>query len=714
MDLKNISSFDNFKKVFEQSIPTEFSNSTRFSQSLVGRGLFSIFRYFKQSIDIGRLEYLKRKLENEYFAGWLRFCAERQINIKDGTMLETASKVSSDISGGGGGEETEISAAEAFICEILNLDYTDKNQIATTKVRFEESVASLNQLKTEGGIDEEDLAELEEALREATTALEYLKLKEDINNNVFEKLLAEPSGTTFDAEKEKTILELLEKLKGFLSDKAKACSTYHLTDNEKKIIDVIASCTNENVKNKCNEIKSLLTPAPQAQPQAAQPQPQTESLLLEEVVSGNMPIMLVLGDQLNTTATSTSGTTLKKIKPSDYLKSIGINNVSEINWVECAKLFSKNPEFKKIASNRVTLEAVRNIQYAASRIIFRVKKTPTYTGITPEKGGGVDYKEDSALRTTWEKKVDVVKGEWTMFLDFTSYKIDPFRALNLQDAIRSRDANFNNFKEDFDAQTAGIMIEEETTKMGLKLVKAHFKDEGSLIVIDYLLRNKHLWLVFFVESDRLNKERSVYRYVGNIDIDKIRNEKLHEKVDFKKNAKNYAACILDPDYNNKGNKEVNSLLKISRVDLVKDATKYLTGIFLSTADFKRIGINDEGTPRSRRTRIFFLYLDKSVIDREAFSAIKYSTPIDKARVGLETIDLNGNKINVPLPADLKDVNIKNLLDSSVGCMYTFLPTWDEIYFGNLITNINSMKKISHPSILKINDGESFNNVFTLK
>jgi len=712
MDLKNINSFDNFKKILEQSIPTEFQNATRFSQCLVGRGLFSILRYFKQGIDMGRLEYLRRKLENEYFAGWLRFCAARQINIKDGTMIEKSVQTPGEEYGGGEDVGQGEQPNNEFICEILNLDYTDKNQLATTKKNFEDHISSLEQLKTEGGIEEEDLKELEDALNEAKSALEYLKLKEDMNNNVFEVLLAEPSGATFDAEKENKILELLEKIKTFLSDKAKACTTYHLTENEKAIIDKIASCTNENIKAKCNEIKSLIeTTEPQPQPQPTQ-----ESLLLEEVVSGNMPIMLVLGDQLNTSYTPASGTTLKKIKPSDYLKSIGINNVSEINWTECARLFSKNPEFKKMAANMVTLEAVRKIQYAASRIIFRVKKTPTYTGMTPEKGGGVDYKEDSALRTVWERKVEVVKGEWTMFLDFSSYKIDPFRALNLQDAIRSRDANFNSFKEEFDAQTGGIMSEDEMSKMGLKLIKDRmFKKEGTPIVVNYILNNKNMWLVFFIETDKLNAERTVYRYIGNIDINKIRNDKVYQRSDFKDKAKDYAACVLDNNYNNIGDKEVRNVLKIDRNAVSKGTSKYLNGIFLSSPDFKRIGINDEGVPKLRRSRLFFLYLDGNVLNKNsAFSSINTHTTIDKARVGLDTIETGGNKIDIPTTTavDLKDPNVKNLLNSYVGNMYIFLPTWEENYFGTLTTNIHNMTK--NPSLLKINRGESFDGVFTLK
>jgi len=711
MDLNNINSFDNFKKILEQSIPSEFQNATRFSQCLVGRGLFSILRYFKQGIDMGRLEYLRRKLENEYFAGWLRFCAARQINIKDGTMIEKSVQTSGEEYGGGEDTDQGEQPNNEFVCEILNLDYTDKNQLATTKKNFEDHISSLEQLKTEGGIEEEDLKELEDALNEAESALEYLKLKEDMNNNVFEVLLAEPSGVTFDAEKENKILELLERVKTFLSDKAKTCTTYHLTENEKAIINKIESCTNENIKTKCNEIKSLIetTTEPQSQPTQ-------ESLLLEEVVSGNMPIMLVLGDQLNTSYTSGSGTTLKKIKPSDYLKSIGINNVSEINWTECARLFSKNPEFKKMAANMVTIEAVRKIQYAASRIIFRVKKTPTYTGMTPEKGGGVDYKEDSALRTVWERKVEVVKGEWTMFLDFSSYKIDPFRALNLQDAIRSRDANFNSFKEEFDAQTGGIISEDEMSKIGLKLIKDRmFKKEGTPIVINYILNNKNMWLVFFIETDKLNAERTVYRYIGNIDINKIRNDKVYQRSDFKDKAKDYAACILDNNYNNIGDKEVKNILKIDRNAVSKGTSKYLNGIFLASPDFKRIGINEEGVPKLRRSRLFFLYLDGSVLNKNnAFSSINTHSPIDKARVGLDTIEKGGNKIDIPTTTvvDLKDPNIKNLLNSYVGNMYIFLPTWEENYFGTLTTNIHNMTK--NPSPLKINSGESFNGVFTLK
>ncbi len=74
MEFKNITSFDEFKKLNEEL--GDIENTTSFSQSLLGRGLISLFKLFKKGVDYVRLEYFKRKLENELAAGVLRYYNE--------------------------------------------------------------------------------------------------------------------------------------------------------------------------------------------------------------------------------------------------------------------------------------------------------------------------------------------------------------------------------------------------------------------------------------------------------------------------------------------------------------------------------------------------------------------------------------------------------------------------------------------------------------
>ena len=83
--LKNITSFSEFKKMYEAAgeTGTEYSNNTGFSQSLVGRATIGLFKLIKRGIDEVQLEYFKRKLENEYFAGVLRYCKSSSIDLKN-------------------------------------------------------------------------------------------------------------------------------------------------------------------------------------------------------------------------------------------------------------------------------------------------------------------------------------------------------------------------------------------------------------------------------------------------------------------------------------------------------------------------------------------------------------------------------------------------------------------------------------------------------
>ena len=81
MLLNNVSSFNDFKKINELDSYDQYANPIGFSQSLLGRATIGLFKLFKKGVDIFRLEYFKRRLENELSAGVLRYFSE---HLKEG------------------------------------------------------------------------------------------------------------------------------------------------------------------------------------------------------------------------------------------------------------------------------------------------------------------------------------------------------------------------------------------------------------------------------------------------------------------------------------------------------------------------------------------------------------------------------------------------------------------------------------------------------
>lgn len=730
MELNNIVPFENFRKLLEEaSIPDEFSNATKFSQCLVGRGLFSILRYFKQGIDIGRLEYLKRKLENEYFAGWLRYCAIKKINIKDGSWSGEQPSVPSEEEGGGGQPVPPTEEVEyPFICEVLNMDYAEDNMnvLAQTINKFREFVKTIEEQLNEGGIEEEDLKELKEMLEQAKLAVKYGDLKLKINKDVFSVLVqhAQITGVTFDQEKEKLIVDKLEEVKAFLNGGAKACKDYHLTENEKKVIDVLNTSTNEPIKIKCKEINTLISGEPIiAQPQPEQQEPEVENviyhfedLLLEEITSKlnpKVPIMQVLGDTLNTVPGGTSGSTTGKVKPYEYLKSIGINSVDEIDFVKCAQLFSQHPEFKEGATKLITTEGVKKIQYAAARMIFRAKKTPTYQGITPATGGGLSYEEDTNLRTVWERKVEAVKGEWTYFINVEV--VDPFRLMNLQDAYRRRNPELDEYYKRMNNTTVAInatnVIDEGG--MGLRLFKGtEWSTENLLFVMQYMIGTDKYYPVFQLYGGGRNRPNAIYRYIGNIDIDRIIKENKNKDPNFSREAKDYASCILDiNNYKQKGDKKFNDRFFRGDIRYMPGKQNYLLdGVYLASRHFDRINPSQTGTPRTRNTRFLYFYVESN--------KLRNGHVFDELKGGQQFTDKDF-KLMTFYQDNIKEIGLTQLMlkpeiiVSSVGSFFQFeSKSWEDAYFPGMSSKFYQAQKLTTP--VDCNTGDRLNGIISLK
>jgi len=709
MDFKNIIPFNTFKKTFEASIPDEFSNKTGFSQSLVGRGLFSLIRYFKQGINLGRLEYLKRKLENEYFAGWLRFCAINKIDIKSGTMEKEAelNNLADD--------NREVENTQDVICEILNLDYTQMNLLTRTKKEADSYVSELEQLKN-SGVDEDLLSEIDDLINKSEQVKSICDAKMPVNHS-FRSILNYATSTEMRIQEDRipTITNALDLIKEFINGKAKECPTYKLTDNEQKIINNLSTCLNEIIKNKAIEIKSLVS----TNEQPAQGESEEDSevrtenagsgeplwrvanrsesniydTVNEEFVSSKanpkVPIMQILGDSLNILPSEVSGSTSNKVNPYDYLKGIGVNNVDEIDFKACANLWANNsPTFAEKTTKFVSVDGVKKIQYAASRIIYKNRPSPSGYG---EKGGGLNYDEDSTLRTAWERRVEKCKGEWRYFMNVN--ELDPFKLMSLQEAIRRKDANYDKFNYSMTYTTRSISDASQISEgLGLKMIKTPI-NENEIYVIQYLVGGKTFYIVCRMMSPRREGTNTFYLYLGNINVTKMLEDKIKEKQEdqIKREVSKYTASILDADYDNKGDKEFNNLFSINNTIKIKEG-KNINSIVIAKKDFNRMTSKDlNPSSPNTNTRIFYLYLPGSDQNSPFGEASDRTTCENTTAYVYNSTNRRIEKLDY-----MKGLSSKPFVISKVGYIYTIeSPEWKKSYFPNIDSMISYSDKNSH-------------------
>lgn len=703
MELNNISSFNEFKKILERSIPDEFSNKTGFSESLVGRGLFSLLRYFKQGIDLGRLEYLKRKLENEYFAGWLRFCAINNIDIKEGKLPEEFKKVERDDTDDSDDSEIENNNEKYSEERVINIiepvfkfDYTKNEELINYKKDFEKYIEEIKKIENAG----EDSEDLKKILDESDLVIKMIDFKTGLNL-IFDKMTKYSSqpGIELTQEREQEMISGLSKIESFLNKEAKSCPNYNLTINEKEALRMLSKCKNESIVKKCNDLLGIKESIKY----------KNSNRINEEAISSSIntkiPIMQILGDTLNV------GEASKKVNPYEYLKSIGINNVDEINFKACAEIWRNNPSFRDGVSKLVSLEGVRKIQYAAARIIFRIKKTPTYTGITPEKGGGVDKGEDSALRTAWERKVEKCKGEWVNFMNFESYEIDPFKAMNIQDAIRdkSSEPSYNTSYQNMIIKTQNInensLLQTNADKLGLiPVLSSPFKIENELVLIQVQYGNdkKLAYMLCTHNTPKYNTSMGsdeaphIYTYWGNVDLHKIITDKLYDKSDFKGTiSSSHSSSIISSSWNNKGCVGLNQYLDL-RPDISPKAGYKISGYFFGSSSFRRYRTAEDA--RKQITHFMHLYVDENFTSpRDKFSIVKQN--IQKNNIDLYITNSNNKRESVDLNA-IKSINEDTkTINWAIGSVFKFKdPSWGKAYFpdwNDITLKKDNIVKINH-------------------
>ena len=668
MKLKNITPFESFKRIYESTIPSEFSNNTGFKESLVGRAVFGILRYFKKGIQLGQLEYYKRKLENEYFAAILRFCATKEIDLKN-----PVAPVDDENPPGNNSTNPPV-PDELIFCEILSEDYISSSnqntyELPIIKISNTQALNHLNSVLP-FLIVQSQIDDCQAVIKSAQDTISCCDKKMAINV-VFITL----SGATDNA----TISTCLDQIKAFFeSPEAKFCSTYKGTDNEKNLVKSFTTHTDPGVKGKADAIVPLFDNF----------RYRNYDLVQEKITSGinkSVNIEQMLGDQLRGADAPS-----KNINIYEYLKKIGLNSVDEINFVELVKIFRDHPEFQESVSSEkyLNIASIRKIQYAvADGIIFHVKKTPDNVGINPGTGGGASmggsnqYDEDTSMRKVWEKKVEFVKSEFAGFFNFRT--VDPFVLLNLSDAMRKR----GEYKDDpvvsgdrGNTETLAYTSSMETyaDKMGLIAQHDRVIDTPRKPFVIVLKNNYTNDVSFAVFSLHKNSTRSkIYRYIGVINFSKILSTKDYDKADFNTLASKYSNAVWDTVIKPDTDSTFLNFLRLPGT--LNGGSSDFDSIYISTTDFNALSSSKEPKPHNLRFLFNFVKRNTGTNNSKGrFKGIKDTGT--SADFDLRCLKNGNNTLESVTIANVKTSTADKLISFKVGEFFQIKDSWLVNYF----------------------------------
>lgn len=684
MELKNLIPFNNFKRINEAT--GEFSNTTGFKESLVGRAIFGIFRYFKKGIDIGKLEYYKRKLENEYFAAILRFCAERGIDLKTGD--DPSSKEVPE----GGNESTDMGSNqdvnnnfEFEYCEILNIDcfdHNNNNELDKKKNGYDSYRQTLDEVKSQL-TDPTEIDEATKFINHINKAIKCCEMKIDANNKFTELSQLQKQ----QSNNKQKVLQLLDVLIQFFKDAAQYCSTYKGTEQEIALLNVFKGSIDADIQTKA---KTLITESYK---------------VYEKITSGinkSVPIEQILGDPLRS-----GDAPSVKVNIHDYLKKKQINSVDEINFEALVKLFRDNEEYRKIVSSDKYLNhaSIRKIQYCvADGIIYHVEKTPDNVGINPGKGGKANFQEDTSLKKMWEQKVEFVKSEFAGFFNFDT--VDPFRLLSLNEAMRNKTTyekepevinNINNNKQ----YGADANLDPHLAKLGLNHLNENYSEkENDLIIFSILVNSQHHYLVFSLRGGSNGVVNKVYRYIGVLNIKKMLDDKLYDKndADIQKELMKYSNLVWEK--NDKPESDINALRFFKVVDSEIQGYDFDSIYMVNSNNYDRIGINVKGV------RFLYNYTKKGPNSEGIYKPAK--TTVTDQEIVLKC--LFNNALNVVNIKDVKTSTNDKSYNVSISNMYSFVSGWDKYHLSaNTNYNVSTYKTQAG-----INEDNIYSNKIVLK
>ena len=473
--LKNITPFSEFKKMYEAvDVGTEFSNTTGFKESLLCRAVNGLFRKIKDGINLIRLEYFKRKLENEYFVGVLRYCKSKNIDLKDPKPPENPDTNE---------ENVIVKTAEGIL------------QLRFNVVGWDTALVDIKAAITSG------MTQIDSGLTEHQ---DFQLLRDQLIPNVQkinQKFVILSGLTTTTPPNVADVNEILAGKNAInliqLASPSPAVQPLHyiLTDAEKNIISGLTTTVVGT---------SVAAPLSQILVDSYNFNDEMESInedydiINEKVGNGSgTGIAFILGDEIS------------KQGIGKFLKDQGVNNVEDINFEKLASIFTD--QMRKEATNSVNKNAVIGIAANTSNIIYHVTKTPDDKSINPGTGGGVTD-TPTGLMKPWQKKVAKVKGEFSSFLNVD--EIDPLTIKGVSDYTKNQNAE--SIKEQNDIQKEQERI--------FKIIKHGSPDikDNSLRVFG-VIRTKtkgqeFTGTVFKMESPTGVK---VYKYVGSMDFDKM-------------------------------------------------------------------------------------------------------------------------------------------------------------------------------------------------
>jgi len=524
-------------------VGTEFSNTTGFKESLIGRATFGLFRMVKNGINAVRLEYFKRKLENEYFAGVLRYCKSKNIDLKNPQPPTPSTSEP---------ETTDVNEMEEIANGILQIRY----DIPNCQLHLDDISTSIESGMTtiSSGLTEyQDFQFLKDKLIPCVKEIDqkFLSLTS--------------SSTTLDADLD-IIKQKIAEINSITLNSTPSPYTlkYTLIDSERLILDGLVTALSAT---KPDIVTRVLV-------EGVNYDDDDESINEKVDNSSGTGLAFILGDELSTDGVG------------KFLKDQDVNSVEDINFKQLASIFTD--QMKKEATNSVNKNAIIRIAATVAPIIYHVEKTPDKLGVNPGTGGGVTNTQTKLMKP-WEQKVAKIKGEFSMFLNVD--EIDPITIKGVSDFTKNP-KNADDIKKDSEKLKEIDRITKIITYGKPDFNGEIIKDTG---VIRIITKGGGFSAPVFKLEDSANK---LYKYIGSMDFDLMtKDAETNKKLDLDPSTRS----VFFNSSTRKFGTNVSFLPKIENkngLDLVGIYFMFLGSITSPTSS---------GDSKSIKARIFYLY-----------------------------------------------------------------------------------------------------------
>lgn len=590
--LNNITSFSDFKKLYE-GIGDEFSNTVGFTESLIGRATFGLINMVKFGVNKVLLEFYGRRLEDEFFAGLLRYCKKANIDLKDPKTVPPDTNVNVDT----GEEENDmVKIAE----EILMIRFDDPT--------YDADLTEISKLINSGLITVGAVTgskEIDDFKMLDTKLIPLVKAIDDsfsVCNGLITSSTLPSAATVSNINKIISNIEEVKKLT-LTSTPTPIQPEYKLSDAEVKVISGLTS-TSVTDPAIIDPIKKVLI--------YENSNYSKYRMITEKVGSGSgTKISFILGDELSTEGVD------------KFLRDQGINNVEEINFTQLAKVF--NDSMRKNATGSVNKDGIIRIQQGMLPKIYHKTPTPKGMGLHPGKGGGIDTSAPTALFLPWQKKVKDVQGQFQNFMN--TAELDPFKL----------DVGSYSGKDDPDKSKLNAEGEKSNEIQRLSILEKDknmnkFKIEiPKTIKSLYMLRifseidKKFYGPIFRLESTKAGS-LNVYKYMGSLNVDVI-NKDIIDTKKYSDDLKKYETI-----FPNSGNGLPPTFLQ----NLINGSKSKVSGMDLTGVYFifsKSISSLSSGETNKNPVQIFLLYTRGTTIttpppsgDFEIWSVSENSVP----------------------------------------------------------------------------------------